>query len=299
MKLRTLVLISCAWISISLACSSLTDSAAVLQNATPTQTLAPTNTPTVAATPEPKAAGPCDNILFPLIQGNRWYFQKESGGETTAISLLVDSVEGNQALLNIYGAANDLTSSSQALCKDGAILNFPASELGMLFYSPAKGTITLEYQSGEFFPAENAFIQSQWNHTWKTALLATGTFQVKDPASGLDLTAILDKSPLALEWHTAGAGAQAYEAVSVPAGDFPHALKILLLATIDINLQMGASQGKMTIPAKFIINSTLWFEPHVGLLKEVTNSLDVAYLGTTAPQDVQASIVLKKYSQQK
>jgi hypothetical protein len=305
MKLRSLVLFGCVLICASLACSSLADTAASLSSTAtantfaPTNTLAPTNTVTKVATPEPKSAGPCDNILFPLIKGNRWYFQKETGGETSAISLLVDSVAGDKAILNIYGAASDLTSSSQATCKDGAILNFPANELGMLFYSPAKGSLTLQYQSGEFFPAEKAFIQSQWNHTWKTELLATGSFHVKDPESGLEYTALLEQSPVTLDWHTAGAGAQAYEAVTVPAGDFPQALKIFLLATLDIKLQLGPSQGNMTIPAKIVINSTLWFEPHEGLLKEVMDSLDVTYLGATFAQDVQGSIVLKKYSQQK
>jgi hypothetical protein len=259
----------------------------------------PTSQPTETATDAPKTTGPCDNILFPLEKGNRWYYQKVSGGSTSNINLLVDSVEGTNAVINFYGTANDLTSKTEAQCKDGAIINFPISQLGMLFYDSAHGDVKLDFISGTFFPSEDAFAQAQWDYAWKTNLTATGSFQVKDPSSDQVFFAVLQNSPVALAWHTAGPGEKAREGVSVPAGNFPHAVKILLDATINIKLQLASGDSTFGIPAKLLVNSTLWFEPHVGLVKEVINSLDAEYSGTKFPQDVDSTLILKKYLQQK
>jgi hypothetical protein len=281
------------------ACSALSNGVYPWSSIPPTPSLTPTSTATETATPTPKPSGPCENILFPLIQGNRWYYQKDSGTDTSSINLLVESVKDNTAQLNFYSASNDLTSQTLAQCQGGAIQNFPASDLGMLFFDTAKGNVQLEYQSGLFFPTEDVFIKAKWDYAWKTELFATGTFNIKDPQSSAIYTGALQKSPVSLVWHTAGAGEKAREAVSVPAGDFPHAIKILLQVTLDLKLQLGPSQGSMVVPAKAILLSTLWFEPYVGLVKEVTDSLDVESLGAKFPQDVHSSLVLKKYSQQK
>jgi hypothetical protein len=304
MNRRNIFVLFSIWMISSLACSTITNAVDSLSSAgtgTPTgahpNTVTPTPAPTL--TPTPQTTGPCNNVLFPLVKGNRWYYQKESGGTTSAINLLVDSTAGDQAKLNLYGAASDLTSSTQVKCREGAILNFPASELGMLFYDPAQGSLTLDYASGEFFPAEKTFTDANWDYQWTTALLATGNFHVLDPNSGEEFSAELNKTPVALAWRTAGAGDAARESITVPAGTFPHALKVFLEATLEVKLLVNVNGLNLTVPAKVFLNGTLWFEPHVGMLKERTDSLDVEYLGLKAPQAVASSVELIKYMQQK
>jgi hypothetical protein len=303
MKLRPIHLFCATWLCTTLACAMFAQSSPAASptpaGAEPSSTAAINTKASTNAASASKSIGPCANILFPLVKGNRWYYEKQTNGATSAVNLLVDSTQGDQATVNFYGAASDLTSSTKAQCQDGAILNFPASELGMLFYDPAGGSLQMEYQSGLFFPAEAVFTQAQWDYSWKTALNATGSFQVRDPESGEVFSATLEKSPVTLEWRTAGAGNKAREAVSVPAGNFPQAVKVLLTATVDALAQLDSSDGRLSLPGKIIMHATLWFEPRIGLLKEEVNTLDVEYRGFTIPQDATSVLVLKKYLQSK
>jgi hypothetical protein len=278
-----------AILAVTLACAS-----QAVPTATPASadtSVPPTVEPVVQSTATPEPPGPCDNILFPFIPGNQWIYQSKSddGSQPSKIGLTVDKVENAKATINALDMSTGVITQTVAECENGAIKNYPALTQKMLIGSAAAGNFTLDYVSGVFAPAEAAFTDNNWLYQWTSDFIASGSLQVDDEGSPMQI--VLQASPVHFDWKTAGAGDAAFESITVPAGTFEKALKVQRQALIDISI---AAEGA-SVKGKLILQTTQWYAPATGLLKTQIDSGNITYLGMTFPVELKNTVELVEF----
>jgi hypothetical protein len=279
----------------------------------PTTTSSPTATatssPTIAAGREPSATqglvdfpsgtpassrGPCENVLFPLSAGRQWKYELTHEGVQAAALVSVLSVEGNAASVDLLNQSNGAHSSFTVHCDGEALTDFTSVEIGFLFFS-ADSALKAHSTSGLLAPSTQDFENHDWDLAWKTGLLASGRLFLTHPSLG-DVELAFQDAPVQIDWRTAGAGSQAFESVTSPAGTFPKALKILAQAHFDLMVELRLGTQNQLVPAVLELVSVLWYQPHVGLVRQAFISSQVFIAGQTFPADITSQMELLEYS---
>jgi hypothetical protein len=265
----------------------------------PTETTvpAPSDSPGIEIPPSltaPASTNPCENILYPLSAGRQWTYMLTNGESDSVFIVSVTAVEGDAASVDILDQSALSHSSSTVMCTEGALAGFSSMELGFLFY--ASGTsLIMHTTSGLVAPSQRNLEDNNWNFTWTTGLLASGQMVLDDPSIG-EIELVIDEAPVQIEWQTAGAGEDAFEAISTRAGTFPRALKVTAIARFDLIVKMHAGSQDRSWPAVLELDSTLWYQPHVGLVKQTYNSSQVLFAGYSYPADITSQMELLEYN---
>lgn len=275
----------------------------------PTYTLTPippTETPTFTETPTPIPPTPtnspeptiipteCNNIFYPMFPGNEWTYEYKSANDTSQVSFSVDEVNDSSATLSSLTLKSGLVTQSEILCDNGAILNIPYSILGYIF-GGIEGDVELEYVSGEFAPAESTLINANWDYFWETEFLANGNLQFEN--GGNAYTAILEDSPIVMNWRTPRNETTLHESIEVQAGIFPQAIRIERRLSMEIMLTITNNGGVQTLPTTLTFITTMWYEPYVGLVKQQVDQASASVFGVEFPIQGSATAELVKFSQ--
>lgn len=236
--------------------------------------------------------GPCDNIFYPMALDNQWIYQLQIEGEGgnpefSELGLTVAEVNDTSAVLAALDYDSGIVTKSTVDCNNGAILNFPMTELNLVFGDVA-GDLQLAYSSGTFMPSESDFITGSWTNTWKTEFSASGV--VSGTYENNTATVNLSESPVSMEWQVSEKGLS----LQVPAGTFDDVVLIKRKLTFDITSLKATVEGQaLDISTTLIINTNMWYVPYVGLLKQEIDSASVKLYGINFPIDSIGLIELK------
>lgn len=220
----------------------------------------PLNTALPEMTPTPVPDGPCDNPLVPLGANNQWEYRVTNGKGEAAylLKVLGRQDEGNIITLVEFTDVNkNAVIQEPVVCLNGAIENFPLFVNSMLFSGYLNHVLDTYHDSGVYAPAYTELAANNWSMDWKAEYLVEEGAFLNNPMGGSDL-AILQSTPLHVAFVTYGAR----EPISVPAGDFPQAIKVFheYRLLVSVTIPGGATTGEL------IVNATYWFEPYVGLV---------------------------------
>ena len=241
------------------------------------------------------AAGPCDNIFYPMTVDNQWVYEygmEDTNGtlQESSMALTVSQSEGSSAVLAALSYDTGIVTESAVQCSDQAILNFPMTELKMVLGDLA-GNIDLQYQSGTFMPSEQEFAASNWSMEWETDYVASGSLQAF--YEGEELSAVLDASPVKMKWKVAATG----ESLQVPAGDFKDLVKMERQISFDVsNLQTNIQGNDVNISTTLTVETELWYAPHIGLVKQNVNGISIKLYGISFPVEAYGYIQLSSYT---
>ena len=227
--------------------------------------------------PEPSIIeNPCNNVLFPLEMGNQWMYEIQTMGEDgqpnkSDFAWTVASVINSHAELGTLFYDSGLVLKSTVECADEVILNFPLTEINLVF-GEVVGKMDYEYISGVYMPSLADFEAGGWKNTWETELTVSGVINAMyDNESA---TIELSESPVTLSWQVI----EKDTSVEVPAGLFDNAV------LISQEMKHGISSLKTTIEGRdfdiattITLKSKLWFSPYVGLLKQEVESASILF----------------------
>jgi hypothetical protein len=142
----------------------------------------------------------------------------------------------------------------RVVCLDGVIEDFPLFVMDMLFADRLNKFMNTYHDTGIYAPSHASFAETGWVLDWEAFYLTEEGAQIKNPMGPPDLI-IGASAPIDLAFKMDGAR----EAVTVPAGEFPQALKVLHNFTV--SAAWGGYGGHLTI------ETTQWYEPYVGLIR--------------------------------
>ena len=243
---------------------------------------------------EETTANPCDNIFYPMTLNNQWVYdfglEDNGGAEESSMAFTVSESSGSSAVLAALSYDTGIVTESAVQCGDQAILNFPMTELKMVLGELA-GNIELQYQSGTFMPSEQEFIANNWSMEWETNYTATGSLQAY--YEGEELSAVLDNSPVKMQWKVAGTR----ESMQVPAGNFSDLVKMERQISFDVsNLQTNIQGNDVNISTTLTVNTELWYDPHIGLIKQNVNGISIKLYGINFPVEANGYVQLSSYT---
>lgn len=230
--------------------------------ATSTQTMPPpTDTPT--STPTPVPDGPCDNPLVPLGVGNKWTYRATNQNGENLYTL--ESLERRDTtyaivLVELSSQKSDETAQELVICEDGAILKLPLFVMNMLFVDALDGFLPTYQTKGVYAPAFSTFMENDWNMEWEVEHDTEDSAVIQNPSVGPDIY-LLKGYPIKLLFQMDGTR----EPVTVPAGEFPMALKVHHEFGVSVSLPDGTGRY-----LKFY--TTQWYEPYVGLVRAQVDS---------------------------
>lgn len=215
-----------------------------------------TPSPTVTPSPTPVPNGPCDNPLVPLAVGNHWTYRVTTdNGEKLYNLRAVERQDSGNILMLVEFGDQDKSVRERVVCLNGVIEDFPLFVIDMLFADLLNKFINTYHDTGIYAPAHASFAETGWLLDWKANYLTEEDAQIKNPLGPPDLF-LLTSSPIDLIFQMDGSR----EAVTVPAGEFRQALKVLHSFTLSATLGSGAG-GHLTV------ETTQWYEPYVGLIR--------------------------------
>jgi hypothetical protein len=256
--------------------------------ATPTSipTAAPTPTPTATLTATPVPGGPCDNPLVPLMTGNQWTYRvtSSSGGSLYNFTAPGRQDGGNIVTLVEYtDQRNNLVILEPVVCQQGVIENYPLFVLNMLFSDQLNKYLDTYHETGVYAPGSETLSQNNWVMDWQADYLTEDNATIANPGGGPSLL-LLSSSPLKLSFSMDGTR----EAVTVPAGDFPQAVKIILDYSMLVSITMpGSNTGT---PDRLTLKTSQWFEPYIGLVRARIDSASLSG-GYSVPMDSTIELV--------
>lgn len=236
--------------------------------------------------------GPCDNIFYPMALDNQWTYQIQIEGEGripefSELGLTVAEVNDSSAILAALDYDTGIVTKSTVDCDNGAIINFPMTELNLVFGEVA-GDILLAYTSGIFMPSEDAFISGGWTNTWKTDFSASGL--ISGMFDNNPVTVNLTNSPVSMDWQLS----EKDLTLQVPAGIFNDVVLIKRKLTFDISSLKATFEGQvLDISTTLVINTNIWYAPNVGLLKQDIDSATINLYGINFPIESIGMIELK------
>jgi hypothetical protein len=266
-----------------------------LAPATPTST----NTPIIAASPTitlstPVSSNPntCKNILYPARVGSQWTYYVDSPVRSGNVIMSVVSANGQQATVNAVDLDGDTSVSTNVLCDQDVILNFPMLSAQKLIGNMINGTMNMEYVGGVLAPNEAAFTSSNWALSWiiQYRISGNGTLNFQ----GRDFATQISPSVVQMTCQTLGSGNAAFETITVAAGTF-NALKVVCRGEGQVTATVNGTQVVGSVTAQ----ATQWFAPNIGLLKSQS---DYAYLNVfgisipLSPSDISGSLELQSYT---
>lgn len=213
-------------------------------------TAEPTAPPTIAPTEAPPAAsfgtGYCGNAFYPVIEGRVYHYGTTSSLGNSEYSNSYSDVTDSSFTITTTMSDDSALSANWQCTAEGLvspqILQFPV-DVGDL-------EVTFVDTTGLTIPSEDMF---QVGKSWPFHYVATATMNIEGTFS-MDITQVVDLT------HAV----TAIEAVSVPAGDFPNAVRVETTGTMASLLTPGATPqpGDM-----FPMNYTSWYVEGVGLVR--------------------------------
>lgn len=242
--------------------------------------------------PPPIDSGQCTNVLFPLHPGMEWVYNLNNTYENTQISLTVSEVSGDQATLVIKDLQSGRVSETIVYCRDGAILNFPLFLFSSFLFG-GDATFKLSYVDGFYVPKYLTFHNNNWNYQWTSSYLASG--KINTDINGRKIEANLHESPLTITWQIPEPGRDLFSPTQVTAGDFPDAIKLVQVLELDLTAQFNDNGQNTELSGVLILESQLWFQPNLGLLKQEITSVSVKVFGINLPVEFYSSYELVSY----
>jgi hypothetical protein len=292
MKKRTLlILIFAALLLIAPACANKDDAveappAAVEEDAAPA----------VEDAPAPAlASGPCNNILFPLADGNQWVYEATSTGgggspTTSEYAWSVSAGSGDSVTLGTMFYDSGTVVSANVQCVDGAVENFPLT-VSNIAIGDMEGAIEYTYVSGKYLPSLQELEAGNWQNTWQTVVNSSGT--ITTDYEGENMTIVLEESPITMDWQIL----EKDVSVSVPAGTFDNAVRINQQMVYEIkSMKISSGDMPLEISTTMTFDSDYWFVPNLGLVKTQVNSANMDLFGSNFPVEMTGGSVLKSSS---
>jgi hypothetical protein len=207
--------------------------------------------------------------LLPLGSNQQWIYRITSGGKESQFRLSalgVDKVANILAKIEYTDETRNLIIHEQVICQDGAIVNFPLIVMNMLLSGYLDKYIdTTHLMSVDYLPNYASLAQDKWVLKWDPDYLTENAARLKDSSGGFGLY-ILNNTNVKIKFDLDGSR----ELVSVPAGNFPLALKVYQIISMPVTYY---SQGGGT---GFYLNiaTTQWYEPYIGLVRaQVTSAV--------------------------
>jgi len=235
---------------------------------------------------------PCNNIFYPLALDNQWIYQTQIQQEnnqsnTYEFGLTVSEIQDSTAELALLDYSTGLVTKSTAECEKGSILNFPMTEMNMVF-GEVSGDLILQYKSGVFMPAQMDFEAEEWSNTWETDFSASGVIHGKYDNEAITID--LSSSPVKMSWQVI----EKDVTIQVPAGEFNDVVLIKREIGIEItSLKATVSGEALDISTTLTVNSNMWFSPFNGLLKQELDSATIQLFGINFPIESSSKIELK------
>jgi hypothetical protein len=266
------------------------DTAAASATASLTHTASPPDEPETGAV----TGEPCNNVLYPLTTGRRWTYRSLTGETERMAVVTVTGTVADTATVEILDQSIGRRYTSTVHCTGGVITGFPAIEVGFIFFQP--GTLlSISSGSSMLAPAQRDLEQRDWNYSWTTNLVTSGAMSVEHNSLG-EVELVFQDSPLQIEWQTAGTGENAFEAVSTHAGEFPRALKVKATARFSLTVNMLGGIPGQSVPIVLVLESSLWYQPNVGLVKQRFDSGYTEYSGITCAMEIPTQMELWEYN---
>jgi hypothetical protein len=205
----------------------------------------------------------------PLVIGSQWKYRvtTESGEREYTLKVL-ERVDSGNVLMLVEFADQEKSVRERVVCLDGAIEDFPLFVMDMLFADRLNKFMNTYHDRGLYAPAHTSLAENGWAQDWEVFYLTEDDAVIKSPFGPPDLIVGIS-SPIDIAFRMDGSR----EVVTVPAGEFPAALKVSHDFTLSATL--GASGGHL------IIETTHWYEPYVGLVRA---QLDKATLSTNGQE---------------
>ncbi len=236
----------------------------------------------------------CINVFYPLKLGNQWIYRPnlEDQSFLKASSDIVISVPETRDASAVVSVINNDASINARIafeCIDGAIINFPVTELNM-GANQEGNNLKLEYVSGVYMPSEEDFSSKNWQVAWNSEYKANG--QIGATYAGESFSALLSSAPIKVDWQIMNSGT----ALEVPAGKFENVVHIQRNIEMDITKLEASIEGKrINLPAKLKLTTQMFYAPGVGLLKMELDSVTVTFFGINYPLEVPVSVELASY----
>lgn len=275
----------------SLACSL----GSALPSSTPTNAAPESSLPeatTEVANTQTAAASACANPLYPFIPGYQWIYEIRSEGETSQVGITVTAVDGNQATINALYLETGVTTEATVDCDGDAILNIPVVLLGFLF-GDVDGSMNIEHVDGVFIPSYTTLTDSNWDMTWEGSYLASGTMEAT--MDGDQITGRLQESPLTMVWQVPKENQVLNEAIETKAGVYAQAIKVQRVLTLDFTAELEEEGQTVSLDAILTLESDLWFEPNIGLIKQQVQRASVKVYGINFPIEIDTTIELVEF----
>ena len=236
----------------------------------------------------------CDNIFYPLAAKNSWSYrlnfdQIASDGNPDLVVTVSES-SPDSALISTSDYTISQVTQSTATCRQGAVVDFPVTELNLVL-GMFSGDLDMKYESGIFMPSLQEFEANDWALEWETVYRANGNLQ--GSYEGDTITAELIDSPVKMRWKIIGTD----ETLEVPAGKFENLVKVDRVISFDVSrLQTTIEGSEVNISTTLIVDTVLWYAPHVGLVNEDIESASVKFYGIGIPVEIDGSLELLEYS---
>jgi hypothetical protein len=194
------------------------------------------------------------------------------------------------AVLGALDYDTGVVTQTTVQCQDQTIVNFPITELNMVFGDLA-GDIKVDYVSGVFMPSESEFEANGWAMEWETEYKASGNIDAS--FEGESLNAVLEESPVRMRWQVVSRG----DSMQVPAGTFNDLVKINREISFDISSLTTYIEGsEMSFATTLTIVSNLWYAPHIGLIKQEVDAASIEVFGMNFPVDAWGYTELSSYT---
>jgi hypothetical protein len=250
---------------------TLTPSLRTPASPTNTETPSPTLSPSLPITRLPSdtydpASPPCLNILYPLATGRRWTYSLKRGESDDAVVVTVIEAEGNDAIVDFMDKTEGTHSSFIVNCSEGALTDFSITEIGFLFFSTG-ASLKVSSTSGLLAPPRSQFEEKNWRYGWSTGLTASGEMVLQDLPLGETIMKFED-SPVEIDWESTGET----ETLQTPAGLFPEARLFAARANFNMTVIISGGARTQSFPAVLELGAFLWYQPNVGMLKQIFTS---------------------------
>ena len=235
---------------------------------------------------------PCNNIFYPLALDNEWIYQIQIEGEDgqpeiAELGLKVSEVNESSAVLAALDYDTGIITQSTAECEQGSILNFPMTEMNLVFGEVA-GDMQLQYNSGVFMPSYTDFEAENWTNTWETDF--TASVVINGIYDNETITVALSESPVNMSWQVI----EIDGTIQVPAGNFDDVVLIKRKLTFEVTSLKATIEGQVIdISTTLVLNSNMWYLPYVGLLKQELDSATINFYGIDFPIESIGKIELK------
>lgn len=258
------ILTACSTTTPSASTPTLTATTAPTSTITPTFTITPSPTNTPSPTPVPN--GPCDNPLVPLATGNQWHYRATTdSGEFLYTLKALGRNDGPNivVIMEFNDQTRGDTVQESVVCQNGAIDNFPLFWMDMHLSNYLDQLFNTYHESGAYAPSYATFVENNWKLDWQSEYLTEIRTSVKNPLGGSDLH-VVESSPIHLTFLMDGS----HEGITVPAGNFPQAIKVTHSFSMIVTLTLGTGGTGGSL----VINTTQWYQPYVGLIRSQVDS---------------------------